>query len=385
MRLASLLLLACLGVSASAQRVPLGSPAPKVGATTSVQGKPLVVFERGKVYVLEFWATWCGSCRPAMPHLSDLAARFAGKPVEIYSVSDEPSAKIKPFLEAFPTKTHVLGGAGGLVEAFGVRLLPTTVLIDKEGRVAAFTRPEAVTEAVLDALLRGGRIDVPLASDKAADFDWDKAIAAESLGHVLLRFSDSDGGGQRIPPDSGRVTADGETLADLYRIAYGANFVDTQWKAPKDDTRYRVSVKAPDGKDATARAMLGDALARTFGLQAGWQDVEREVYVLRTKGPVSLKPSGGPSDGGGARHGSVVWPDADAKTLASLLGSYGVNGTVVDATGLTGRYALAIEWTPGDRASLDKALASLGLGLTRETRKVPTLVVAPKDGPQPGS
>ena len=375
MRLLSVLLLSALSGLASAQKVPLGAPAPKVGATKAVQGKPLAGFERGRVYVLEFWATWCGSCRPAMPHLSELATRFAGKPVEIYSVSDEAPAKIEPFLRAFPTKTQVVGGAGELFESLGVRLLPTTVLIDREGRVAAFTKPEAVTETVVDALLKGERIDVPLASDKPADFGWDREIAADSLEHVVLRFSDSDGGGQRIPPNSGRITADGSVLSDLYRIAYHADYVDTQWRAPKDETRYRVSVKAPDAKDDTARAMLGDALARAFGLHAGWQDVEREVYVLRVKGPVSLKPSTGPSDQGGARRGSIVWSDADAKTLASLLGSYGVGTTVVDETGLTGRYALAIEWTPGERASLVKALSSLGLDLTKETRRVPTLVV----------
>lgn len=363
----------------SAQKIPLGAPAPSVGTAKSVQGKSLAGFEKGKVYVLEFWATWCGSCRPAMAHLDALATTFAGKPVEIYSVSDEKGAKVEPFLKRFPMKTNVVSEAGGLFERFGVQLLPSTVLIDKAGNVAAFTKPEAVTETVLNALLEDRPISLPVASDKPADLHWDKEIVANSVGHVLLRFADSDNGGSRFVPNSGQITADGITPLELFLLANNASRLDLRWNAPseaRDETRYRISVKAADGKDATARAMLGDALTRTFALRSEWQDTEREVYVLRTKGAVKLAPSTGPSNEGGARAGSIVWADATSKVLADLVATYGLNKTVVDETGLTGHYNLLLEWTPGDRDSCVKALAGMGLELTKETRKVPTLVIS---------
>lgn len=314
-RILLLWVLAVASSYAAAQKVPLGAMAPGVGVSKPIQGKPLAGFEHGKVYVLEFWATWCGSCRPAMPHLDDLAGKYAGKAVEIYSVSDEDSSKVEAFLKRFPMRTNVLAGGTDLFTSFGIRLLPSTILINEEGRVAAFTKPESVTETVLNALLEGRKVDLPVADDKPAELDWDKEIVATSVGHILFRFSDSAGGGSRFVPGSGQITADGVVLPNLFTLANDISNSDLKWDASKEEVRYRVSVKAADGRDTTARAMLNDVLMRNFGLSAQWQDIEREVYVLRTKGPVTLTPSAGPSENGGARQGVLCGRMQRAKSL----------------------------------------------------------------------
>lgn len=55
-------------------------------------------FEEGKVYVLEFWATWCGPCKAGMPHLGELQEKFADKGVTILGISDEPLQTVSKFL-----------------------------------------------------------------------------------------------------------------------------------------------------------------------------------------------------------------------------------------------------------------------------------------------
>ena len=56
-------------------------------------------FEPGRVYVVEFWATWCGPCIGSMPSLAELQEKYADKGVQIVSISDEPKATVEKFLD----------------------------------------------------------------------------------------------------------------------------------------------------------------------------------------------------------------------------------------------------------------------------------------------
>lgn len=67
---------------------------PPTGTAKSLK----VNFERDNVYVIEFWATWCGPCISSMPHIADLQKQYAGKKVSIVSISDEDQATIDAFL-----------------------------------------------------------------------------------------------------------------------------------------------------------------------------------------------------------------------------------------------------------------------------------------------
>jgi thiol-disulfide isomerase/thioredoxin len=59
--------------------VHLGDPAPAFKYSKWIQGTPITSLEKDKMYVIEFWATWCGPCIQAMPHLSELSKKYAGK------------------------------------------------------------------------------------------------------------------------------------------------------------------------------------------------------------------------------------------------------------------------------------------------------------------
>ncbi|MBL8810458.1 MAG: redoxin domain-containing protein [Planctomycetaceae bacterium] len=82
----------------------IGSPAPALDVEHWVSDghgkfKPVTKFEKGKVYVVEFWATWCGPCVASMPHLAETQEKYADKGVQIVSISDEDLETVEGFLK----------------------------------------------------------------------------------------------------------------------------------------------------------------------------------------------------------------------------------------------------------------------------------------------
>src|SRR5262245_9421811 len=86
----------------------IGDPAPPIKVQTWVRGQPVTEFEKGKVYVLDFWATWCGGCIVSFPKISAVAEKYKDKvvftSVDTYEeIGDtkvpDPVAKVTEFLK----------------------------------------------------------------------------------------------------------------------------------------------------------------------------------------------------------------------------------------------------------------------------------------------
>jgi thiol-disulfide isomerase/thioredoxin len=103
------------GISAAnAAGIGPGSPAPALDVKTWYKGKAVKDFEPGKIYVVEFWATWCGPCIDSIPHVTKLAK--ANKDVTFIGVSiweDEDSTKIKKFIDDMGDKMDYNVGYSG--------------------------------------------------------------------------------------------------------------------------------------------------------------------------------------------------------------------------------------------------------------------------------
>lgn len=92
---------------------------------------------RGKVVLLNFWATWCPPCRREMPSMERLRLKMAGRPLEIVALdSAETIGEVRAFLDAVPLGFPILLDPDGEnTKRWKVHALPTSFLLDREGRI----------------------------------------------------------------------------------------------------------------------------------------------------------------------------------------------------------------------------------------------------------
>jgi len=94
---------------------------------------------RGRVLLVNFWATWCAPCKAEIPLLEEFEHTYANQGLTVIGVSMDESgwSSVRPFMEALKINYPVVIGSEGLASRYGLIGLPTTFLIDREGRIAA--------------------------------------------------------------------------------------------------------------------------------------------------------------------------------------------------------------------------------------------------------
>jgi thiol-disulfide isomerase/thioredoxin len=138
----------------------LGDGAYPLTGLTWVKGSPVTIAP-GKVYVVEFWATWCPPCRESIPHLTALAKKYADRVVFV-GVSNEDVGTVKPFVadKGDQMDYHVAVDTAGKVvngymSAFDQGGIPTAFIVNAEGKVVWLGHPMGDLEKVLDQVLAG--------------------------------------------------------------------------------------------------------------------------------------------------------------------------------------------------------------------------------------
>ena len=112
---------------------------------------------RGKVVLLDFWASWCGPCRHDMPIVEQLHQERSGDGLAVYGVNAEAAEQAGAFLAgnrlSFPTLIDPGMAVAGL---YSVRAIPTFVIVDRQGRVSSYLRGAQSRQQLEQALQRAG-------------------------------------------------------------------------------------------------------------------------------------------------------------------------------------------------------------------------------------
>ncbi len=136
----------------------VGTQAPEV-AVNDLGGNTFRLADlKGKYVLVDFWATWCAPCTVELPRMQAAYAKYKGRGFEIVAVSlDESKGVVDEFVKArkLPWKqVHNGTSHGDLVEAFGVRTIPATFLIDPAGKIVRLELRGAALDRALETLIR---------------------------------------------------------------------------------------------------------------------------------------------------------------------------------------------------------------------------------------
>jgi peroxiredoxin len=134
------LFLAAVAASAAVKQEKERKPAPPF-ALKDASGKIVKLADlKGKVVLLNFWATWCGPCKIEIPWFIEMEGRLKGSGLAVVGVAmdEEGWELVKPHVEKLKVNYRMLLGNEEVAQAYGgVDSLPTTFLLDRSGRVAS--------------------------------------------------------------------------------------------------------------------------------------------------------------------------------------------------------------------------------------------------------
>jgi thiol-disulfide isomerase/thioredoxin len=145
-------------------------PAPAF-ATSTPDGKDISLAEfKGKVVMLDFWATWCGPCMQAIPAVQRLSEQFKDQPVAIVGVNRDKAgddSKVRKTIERKELTFHqAMDTPGTIAKSYKISAIPALILIDKEGVVRAVhvgygPGEEKTLAAEIQKLLKGEKLAEP--------------------------------------------------------------------------------------------------------------------------------------------------------------------------------------------------------------------------------
>ena len=253
-----------LSFSATPSKLKVGDPAPKLQTGKWIQGEPVKEFQKGKAYLVEFWATWCAPCRISIPHLNQIHSRFKDKGLVVIGqdCSEEDESQVAPFVKKMGTNMTyrvVLDNKQGSergkmaetwMDAAGREGIPSAFLIDPNGLIAWIGHPLQLDDALIQDVL-AGKFDV-----KKAATDY----AKEQEDREKLRIVGNELNRAMMNKDWELATA---KLAEAEKIAPSPNFEMARFYILVGKKDYAAAYKSARDFSDTHKddAMVQNALA----------------------------------------------------------------------------------------------------------------------------
>ncbi len=258
----------------------IGDVPPPLEATKWLSGSEVKSFESGKVYVVEFWATWCGPCVVMMPHLGDIQDELGPKGVTVigFTAKDNGNTpeRVAKFIEKRGDKlgyTIAYADNRKTYEAYmtaaGQGGIPCSFVIGKDGRIAYIGHPLFLDE-VLPKVLAGTWDAAKGTADlEAADKLWDATYAAISKPGdpvaQLAKWEAFSAKWPRLASDPYMTSARLKLLVSAKRLAEAGKLADS------------MVTRAAKRNDISSLGMVADAMS----IEAAARQVDLAAIGLR--------------------------------------------------------------------------------------------------------
>jgi len=161
----------------------IGDPAPPLTIQRWVKGTPFKLVPGTNIYVIEFWATWCPSCRECIPHLTEMQKKYADQGVIFLGVSSEAVTDVIPFVTSQGDNMAYRVGVdtssrtfNAWMSAYGEGGIPHAFIVNTNGVVVWHDHPEQDLDYALDRLLAG-------------TFDLELQRNYEAGGRLVLQYT----------------------------------------------------------------------------------------------------------------------------------------------------------------------------------------------------
>jgi peroxiredoxin len=344
---------------------------------------------KGKIVILEFWATWCGPCIPAMKNLDILQKEFKDA-LEVITISTESEERLERFIKSSNTSLRIASDTSHTLN-FRYNVIPHSIIIDREGIVRAITSPGNINAGVLNNLISNNEISLNVKddfySDPAVKVGTIKSIVNSNYRIELKSYDPAKRGGAHVFKDSdGNINGIeiwNSPIPRLYQylfeIASPGRMIFKDGLSYATDFPYEkghqfnFTIEVSNDHTGDWKKLGIDFLNENFDFNGRKAIDTLDCFVLKNRDS-EIKESDS-NEVSVMITGSIL---KAKKIKISRLTAYLENFNslpVVDATNLKGEYDIDLNWLETDPKTLSDELGKYGLVLEKSEKKLPVEVM----------
>ena len=377
----------------------IGNPFPDI-VINNISNAPVKYFylnhaKDNKLYILNFWGTWCSPCIPEMDSLAKLQKNNAAT-IQIIAISDDNKERKEKYLKNKPSDLWLAMDTNWTIyKMLNLAYVGQCAIINSEKKIVGLVRTDSINQEMIDQLLKGESIKMSSEFATALISKDDDPFGVDSLlqnSFTIRGFSKGRRTMGKIYPDGPykdrRVSWFNVSIGLLYRAAFNIKSFDIQEVYDKSVTKkdvsdfdnkntlYCLDLLVNHSQKDSLYPILQKYLNDFLPIKARLEKKMMNVYILKKSDSVplniSLSAAANSSTGfsGKGYDGTrVLIEDFAADYLTNELGL-----PVVDETGLTGYYDIKTNVEQRDWKGLLKSINALGFKIEKSEREMPVIV-----------